>query len=250
MPLFFNKETIPWSRWVSEFVVVVLGVFFALAVENYREYRNERAREQSYLVNLLQDLESDQIQLEQSLTRSQKALGQIESLLLTAGVDINSYVLVTSIVEHGYDRSQLSDKSSLFRLGNQDYISWASGAFDLFIPNESTYTSLLSTGDLRTIRDEALRRKITFHYESVRNRNSDQEVFLYNAQRLDDFLIQRDIDVFDESQLAAIPDLAGVVPVLSLARDSQHWQYARKVLMQQSHQDLLSEVQKWVQIGD
>ena len=73
---------------------------------------------------------------------------------------------------------------------------------------------------------------------------------MYNAQRLDDFLIQRDIDVFDESQLAAIPDLEGIVPVLSLARDSQHWQYARKVLMQQSHQDLLSEVQKWVQIID
>jgi hypothetical protein len=48
-------------------------------------------------------------------------------------------------------------------------------------------------------------------------------------QRLDDFLGQRCIDVYDISLRVAIPKFECVVPVLILARASHHWWCARNI---------------------
>ncbi len=55
MAIFFENGKIPFIRWTGEFIVVLLGVLGALAVDNYRENRTERALERNYLESLYED---------------------------------------------------------------------------------------------------------------------------------------------------------------------------------------------------
>ncbi len=48
-----------YRRWAGEFVVIVLGILAALAVDSWSEQRDNRSLEQEYLSRIKEDLESD-----------------------------------------------------------------------------------------------------------------------------------------------------------------------------------------------
>lgn len=241
----FNKEMVTWSRWASEFLVVVVGVLVALAVDNYRENLDNRDRQDTYLANLLIDVEGDQQQLLGSINQSRRSLSQIESLLLVAGIDLNGLVVAEQITEHGYNREGLGESTTVALL-NDKYYTWIAGRFDTFDPYQPTYASLLATGDLRLIENEDLKRSITYYYENIRGRNSDRPDMINDVHQLNEFLASSGINTYDKEHIQSIPFLEGSVPYLAAARNSQHWWYARKLLMLESMEALLIDLHEVV----
>ncbi len=226
---------LPWTRWLGEFTIIVIGVLCAFAIENYREFRGDRDRESAYLQNLLTDLNEDKSRLEVSLTRSERALGQLESILLLAGVDINKFVVSPGVIAEGYDRAKLKDTN---------FDSWYAGAFFSFLPSRATYSTLLSTGDLLTIQDDQLRSALTFYYEEVDVRNRDNEFFMQTVLALNEFLIENGIDVHTRDNLDNIARIENIVPIVSNAREYQHWWYSRKINMRDSLLQFSSELER------
>ena len=56
-------------RWLGEFIVIVLGVLVALAVDDWRDYRSDRVLEQHLIGRLAADLRADEADLELSRPR-------------------------------------------------------------------------------------------------------------------------------------------------------------------------------------
>ena len=64
-----DPRTVPWSRLVGEFLVIVVGVLAALGVDSWRERKQEEDLGQAYLRGLLTDLTADSTRLADSVAQ-------------------------------------------------------------------------------------------------------------------------------------------------------------------------------------
>ena len=135
----FSRENI--VRYGLEFGVVFVGVWLSLVAESMRQDQIEARSERASLVRLAQDLEADIVDLEGNLARQTRQLDAANWLASQRG-NVN------------VDKSGVAD--ALFKLP----------ACSMFVQNTAEYTMLLSSGELRLIRDNELRRQITDLYET------------------------------------------------------------------------------------
>lgn len=267
VPLVGKILRLPWLRWLGEFAIIVVGVLVALAVDSYREDRVDDARERVYLANLQADLQIDEVNLRIALGYARTGLRQAEALMFMLDMDLDRYILRSELQKDGYDRAtigpqsyivtiprQATEKGLLGKRGRRDevgeagaFASWPVGIFDTFTAYEATYNTLLSTGDLKIIQRDSLRRAISSYYERVRRNNADAEDMGLQIQRLNDVLRSNDINPYDPEDLARIGDIPGIKAALALARDRHHWWYVRKLAMRSSFDALQSELSKELQ---
>ncbi len=59
-----------YRRWVGEFVVIVLGILAALAVDSWSEDRGNHILEQEYLARIKEDVEWDLAEIEEAIQAS------------------------------------------------------------------------------------------------------------------------------------------------------------------------------------
>lgn len=222
-------RSLPWLRWLGEFVVIVLGILGAFAVDEYREAERDREVANEYLQQLVQDLVRDRHQMVNTQRRIHGELLAADQVLLLLGADLNGYWNEVPFYSSPTLESFAPDQIRINELGE----------FDLFHPYVSTYSSIVSNGDLRTIADPTLRRAIVSYYEEVARRQRDQEEFLIDATRLKDLLLSHNIDLHQSDQLDDILAIRGLLPVLSAARDSSHWRLARLYIMKLHQQTLM-----------
>ena len=121
---------------VGEIALVVIGILIALQINNWNTYSNDRAQEQEYLMELRQDLISDTISLN-------RVLQQIS-------IHINSATDVLNFIETGTIKDTTTLVKSIFYAGFMNF----------FNANLSTYNDLINSGNVRLIRDNALKRKL------------------------------------------------------------------------------------------
>ena len=62
------RRSRPWARWAGEFVVIVIGVLVALALDQWASTRADRVSEGEYLAALIADLETDARYLSEVVT--------------------------------------------------------------------------------------------------------------------------------------------------------------------------------------
>lgn len=135
----FSRENI--VRYGLEFGVVFVGVWLSLVAESMRQAQIEARAERASLIRLAQDLEADIVDLEGNLARQTRQLGAANWLASQRG-------------KENVDKSGIAD--ALFKLP----------PCNVFVQNTAEYTMLLSSGELRLIRDNELRRQITDLYET------------------------------------------------------------------------------------
>lgn len=132
-------------RWVlGETLIVVVGVLIALAVDNWREERREERTEEQYLSSLLEDLDSDFAELARAGGQARTAAEAARTVLEVL-------------------RGQAQSISG-------DSLAWSvEYAGFLYFPAYFPYTfnELLSTGNLRVIRDPEVRREIAAYYNLI-----------------------------------------------------------------------------------
>ena len=131
---------IPWKRAMAEFIVIFAGITLSLAADDWWQGWADARRELSILEGIRSDLLADSVALDSTIIRS-----------------------------GAWDRSALWVQRHWGRSGIPEDLV-ADSLFPLFLiyryhPVRSAYVSLLSSGDLALIRDEALRTRIVEYYE-------------------------------------------------------------------------------------
>ena len=139
--MFFNRVNLNWKYAVGEIALITIGVLLALAVENAREYRNDRRLEGEYIARIENDLR-DAIEIWHSHTRRLKSA-------------INLIEAIREGTLNDYREQDGADLWSSYNVSHWSYIP--------AIPT-SAFEELVSTGRLAIIEDIELRNAIAQFY--------------------------------------------------------------------------------------
>jgi hypothetical protein len=148
-----------WGQVLVELALLVTGILIALAIDSWIDDRRDARLERQYLELLVRDLDRDLATLDDALRfeEAQVAASVLAYRALRGGVAPAKREAVATAL------GQLTSRRTL-RLGR------------------ATYTDLLSTGNLRLIRNPELRDSIVRLYEnneraqSIRDRNNQEFV--------------------------------------------------------------------------
>ena len=125
-----NKTGKYFKYAVGEIVLVVIGILIALSINNWNENQKNKSLENTYLERLEEETKWNIKQLEYNISQ-----------YLESATELNNII---DYIEKG------NKKSKFLKLNRPNYIHpW--------IIKSSTYNELVSTGDLKIIRDVPLR---------------------------------------------------------------------------------------------
>lgn len=139
-----------WFTAVLEVLIVVVGIFIGLQVDDWNEGRKDRIREARYLERIYDELALDIDEIQRGIDSAieRRAMGQ---LLLNALDDLEKVRadptrFIIAIQQAGYT----------------------------YLPtiNDHTFEEIKSGGDLAIIRDEALRSALTGYYSLIKRLDS------------------------------------------------------------------------------
>lgn len=192
-------RTMQWGRVLFELALLVTGILIALAVNNWMDERREARAERQYLELLGRDLDQDLETLDEirRFEEAQVAASVLVFRSLRLGVAPADREAVAAAL------GQLTSRRTL-RL------------------RRAAYTNLLSTGELRLIRNASLRDSIVRLYESneraqtIRDRNNQEYVDrMYMTYLLDQGLVAprpvRSLPSIAQSD-SAFADRVGITP--------------------------------------
>ena len=134
-----------WGTIVAEVLIVVVGIFLALQVDDWNNSRKDRIRETRYLERLYDELDRDIENISESLN------------IQISRRDMGRFLLDT------IDKPELvrSDPSLFIR-------SILQAAFTRFPPiSDSTFEELKFNGDMAIIQDESLRGSLSGYYARI-----------------------------------------------------------------------------------
>ena len=141
----FRKQD--WIAIVLDFVIVVVGIFVGLQVSQWNDERQERVLEQQYLQSLKSDFGSDIEELDKAI-----ALAAERALLFR---QILASVAVESV--------EGDPNEFIWAVFNTDLLNFPSYT-------RATINDLMSTGNLRLIRDRELKAEIAAYYTDIEYR--------------------------------------------------------------------------------
>lgn len=146
------RTPIPWTRLAAEFVVIVVGVLVALAADAWWTQRGELRTEQDILGRLAQEFATNADRLWETQATQREMVATAEALFVLTGP-------TTPPVE--------PDSVALLIVGAMER--------GTFTPVSGELSSLLSSGDLRLIRDDSLRADLAAWPDLVRRLNESEE---------------------------------------------------------------------------
>jgi sensor c-di-GMP phosphodiesterase-like protein len=145
------------SRWfLAEFVVIIVGVLVALGIDEWRDTLQDEEREQEYLEQLAADL-------------------QVTTDMFVTAAELNApWERAARQLAEIFERGEPADIETVRQ------ILADAGTFDNPVPVLGTADALISTGDLRLIRDPKVRTAITRYVSRMR------DYFLFPLYQLED----------------------------------------------------------------
>ncbi|QBA64614.1 DUF6090 family protein [Muriicola soli] len=134
-----NKTSSYIKYALGEIILVVIGILIALQINTWNTQRIDRAKEQEYLLNLVEDIKAQQILVNDQINHEKKMRLQVEKAL----VHLNSESINADTVNKYI--TNITRKS--------------------FVVNDPTFQDLKSSGNILLIRNNALRKKILSFYQ-------------------------------------------------------------------------------------
>ena len=126
--------SVNWLQAITEVVLILVGIGLAVAADSWMDSRRERQEERQYLIGLREDLVETKEGLEQSLQQTEQTYDRKLSFIRA--------------LQGPSDALTEDELRELFSNIFQTY--WSSGVF-------GTYQDMVSSGDLRLIRNEEIR---------------------------------------------------------------------------------------------
>jgi len=144
-------------HYFFEFLMLFLAVFCGFIAENWREELREHHREKEFIYSIVEDIKSDTLQSNRTLSQLKRLHTGIDSVL----------ILLSS--------SDIVDNS------NDAYRLWTKNlGLEVFVSNDRTIQQLLSSGELRLIRNKVVSDRIMI-YEQTLKKYYTQSDLMYSA---------------------------------------------------------------------
>jgi hypothetical protein len=175
-----------WTAIVIEFVIVVLGIFVGLQVNNWNEARRDRARELAYLQGIAADLDESIVSIQKSIGYSNDRTA-LDELLIKATTD-------PGVVRADPGRF-------MFAVTRGGYTHWPSVRGD-------TFETIKSTGGLEIFRDKQLVLDLMKFYATVQGQ-SQWSAFRTFCQAE---YYKRSAGILTARQLMLAPSETGIIP--------------------------------------
>ena len=157
MKKFIDKlKHLNYKYFLSELLIVVVGILIALALNNWRENSLNNNREQFYLKSLKTDFEQSLASLNEIYSQNLNSYNNVKALLDVIG---NGNTNLSN------DSLKSFFKKNLF-------------GFNRFVPASGTYKEIISTGSLQILRDDKLRIALSSWDDMIlRNRQLEDVMF-------------------------------------------------------------------------
>lgn len=135
-----GTKKIDWLNHTLEFIVVVIGILLAFQLNTCRESKKEQLLVQEHVENILEETKFNRLQVDASITNSERLLGQLDSLItLTAEKDL--------------------------KVAEAHRLSMSLMSLDYMYIKKKAYNSFVETGDIRFMEDAEFRDEIISLYE-------------------------------------------------------------------------------------
>jgi hypothetical protein len=212
-----------WFTVAVETVIVVLGVFLGLQVNNWEKARGDRAREGVHLASLAQDIRNDVAEIDEINRVSGLRMSAMGFLLERArGRPLPS----------GFDsaRGRIAiEPSAPFSEDNPNSIGIAIFIFTPFDGNRLTYDTLVNTGDIAIMRNVPLVRRIQTYYANVDKVRHFEGALEQNRAVLVDAQQRAGLSPIDEMPPSALAVRFSRNPGL-MAAAANYWLYTNRHL--------------------
>jgi hypothetical protein len=235
-----------YGRWAGEFVVIVLGILAALAVDSWSEERSNRILEREYLARIKEDLEWDLAEVEEAI-RASILQGRSATTLL--------YELNDPLADHvpGFNSDRLSAIDFTIPAHKEFHhplkrLVWWAARTRSFDPRRNTYDELLATGRIVVVDNSELRASIINHYSLVEDRISGLAEWVAEpATKYDEFLaISTGFNAYDfnalDDPMPLLRDLDGLPALLRDIRRVSLRQVSQLELIEDSSRNLLKNI--------
>lgn len=149
----------------GEIILVVLGILIALQINNWNENRKEKAAIKTHLVNLIEDLKSDSITLQQIETSSLFRYHSLQYLLRMAGA--KPFEPALDELEVPPFKQIKAWQKPLPDGYNREFIHMAflwSHRVSFYHSNQSTFSEMKSTGLYSSLQNQDLKNKVNAYY--------------------------------------------------------------------------------------
>jgi len=150
-----------WFTVLLEIMIVVLGVFLGLQVNNWNEARTDRQREAAYLQGLAQDIRIDIADIDEVIRVSTLRLSAMSYLLEEAS---------GTPLPDGFDsaRGRIDiEPSPPYDANDPNTIGIAMFILTTLDGNRLTYETMINAGGMGIIRDAELAREIRTYYAHI-----------------------------------------------------------------------------------
>ncbi len=217
----FRKQE--WTAIFLDFVIVVLGVFVGLQVNNWNAARGDRAREEVFIAGLAKDVRRDIADIDEIIRVSTLRMSAMGYLLERA---------TGAPLPAGFDsaRGRIEiEPSPPFSANNPNTIGVAMFILTTLDGNRLTYDTMVNAGGVSVIRDEELVREIQTYYANVDKARSFEDSLEANRVKLVDAQQQAGLSPVDATpadDLAAI--FGGDARLLAAAKN--YWLYTNRHL--------------------
>lgn len=165
-------RSIDWGRLAAEFGVIVIGVLAALAVDDWRQGRDDRATERYILQGILSDLERDRDDIESAVNTAMVRASAADRLLSLIDHPAAGVIELTPWTSD----PGMMDQQQAFNLALERYpaSSLSVGvAYRMLVATSSmqrvnvsaaTYTEASASGQMDTVQDTDLRAELAQYY--------------------------------------------------------------------------------------
>lgn len=174
-----------WFAVGLDFVIVVMGVFIGLQVQEWSGRQEDRRREMLIVADMLADLDIDRAQYAAGMSFDLRRISAANTSLAGAGLqplEFDYRTQISKIVDYSFDVTATPDYPA-DQLGQL----WT----DLVIgfhptPSTSTYDAMTGAGDIRIMRDREIVREIQLYHNGATSVQTQNEKMLSLRETLMD----------------------------------------------------------------
>ena len=158
----FRKQE--WTAIAIDFIIVVLGVFVGLQVQEWSGRQEDKRQERRIVEDMLADLDIDRPLYAEALVYALRRVGAADALLKGAGLAPIAFSAApattgAAIVDYSFDVAEAANLPAV----DKDRL-WADLALGFHpTPSTTTYDALIGAGDTRIIRDRNIMREIQLY---------------------------------------------------------------------------------------
>jgi hypothetical protein len=134
-----------------EFIVIVIGVLVALAVDDWRQARADHALEKHLLSSLRADLEADEDDAKFQEENEQRLRDAVDHIL--------------AVIDHPLAAPTVIKDTTANEIDASLWLLWWRVELEVF---DSTYSEMIATGSFKVIQNTALRAQISKYYTDSR----------------------------------------------------------------------------------